>query len=314
MNIVILDGYTLNPGDLSWEPIEQRGNVRNYDRTELKDVVARCKDADVVLTNKVFLSKSTLLQLPKLRLIGILATGINVVATETAAELGIVVSNVPEYSTHSVAQHTFALILELINKVGAHDLDIRKGGWKSRNYFSYTLDTIQELHGKTLGILGWGKIGKEVAKIGSAFGMHIKVTTKYPNDAGVAFVSIENLFSDSDVLTIHSALTNNKIGLVNRNLLEMMKSTSYLINTSRGQIIDDKDLADILNKGLIRGAGIDVFTNEPPEDNHPLLHARNVILTPHIAWTSIEARQNLMNLISENIQAFQNGKPINRVN
>ena len=191
MKIVILDGYTLNPGDLSWQPIEQFGDVINYNRTKTEETIAHCEDADIVLTNKVYLSEKTLAELPKLKFIGILATGINVVDVEAASRIGIVVSNVPEYSTHSVAQHTFSLLLSLLNNSKIHDLDIRQGGWKSRQDFSYTLKTIHELHGKQMGILGWGKIGRKVAEIAAAFGMHVQVTTNFPDKSNVEFVSIE---------------------------------------------------------------------------------------------------------------------------
>jgi len=314
MQIVILDGYTLNPGDLSWEPIEQLGNVLNYDRTKSEETVVRCIGADIVLTNKVFLSDKILAQLPKLKFIGILATGINVVDVESASKLGIVVSNVPEYSTHSVAQHTFSLLLSLLNNAKVHDLDIRQGGWKSRQDFSYTLSTIHELNTKCMGILGWGKIGKKVAEIAAAFGMNVQVTTKYPDDSDVEFVSISQLFETSDVISIHSSLTKEMKGLVNNDLINTMKPSAYLLNTSRGQIINDQDLADALNNGILSGAGIDVFSVEPPSGNHPLLHAKNVVLTPHIAWTSFEARQKLLEITANNIRAFQRGNPLNQVN
>ena len=314
MNIVILDGYTLNPGDLTWDQINGLGKVMIFDRTAAGEVVDRCLHAEVLLTNKVQLSKSVLEQLPDLRFIGILATGINVVDVEAASKLGIVVSNVPEYSTHSVAQHTFSLLLSLLNDVKGHDNDIRHGGWKSRKDFSYTLQTIRELNKKTMGILGWGKIGKKVAEIAAAFGMNVQITTQFPDESNVEFVSIKQLFESSDVVSIHSALTKDNHELINIDLIKTMKPSAYLLNTSRGQIINDQDLARALNGGILAGAGIDVFSEEPPPDNHPLLQAKNIVLTPHIAWTSFEARQKLMEITAENIKAFQKGNPINQVN
>jgi glycerate dehydrogenase len=299
---------------LSWKPIEQLGNLQVYDRTNEEQVLERCNESDVVLTNKVPLTEALLAKLPGLKFISILATGINVVDVEAAARFGIRVSNVPAYSTNSVAQQTFALILELINKVGAHDQDIRQGGWKTREHFSYTLDKITELAGKKLGLLGWGQIARKVAEIGKAFGMHIQVTTQYPDATDVEFVDAETLFSSSDIVSIHTSLTKPKEGLVNGNLINKMKKSACLINTSRGQLINDHDLAAALNADQIRGAGIDVFSQEPPPEDHPLLAAKNVVLTPHIAWASLEARERLMQVSAENILRFQEGNPINIVN
>ncbi len=315
MNIIILDGFTLNPGDISWESIETLGIVKIYNRTSPNQVIERCMDAEIILTNKVVISDETMEQLPRLKYIGILATGINVVAIDSATKRGIVVTNIPDYSTNSVAQHTMALILELINKVGKHDTDIRAGGWKKRHDFSYTLTTITELSGKNMGILGWGKIGKKVAGIALAFGMHVLVHSSYPDDSKkVAFTGLGELFENSDILTIHTAFTEDKMGMVDRKLLQLMKTDAILINTSRGQIINDSDLARYLNEGKIRGAGIDVFEKEPPGDDHPLLSAKNCLLTPHIAWTSKEARLKLMKITASNILAFINGNPVNQVN
>jgi glycerate dehydrogenase len=315
MNITILDGFTLNPGDISWNPIESLGTVKNYDRTTGDQVIERCLGADIILTNKVFISEETLEALPELKYIGVLATGINVVSMEAASQRGIVVTNIPDYSTNSVAQHTFALILEVLNQVGAHDTDIRRGGWKKRQDFSYTLSTITELANKTIGVFGWGRIGKKVAEIARAFGMKVIVHSSYPDQAEeIDFVDLNTLFQKSDVLSIHTAFTEEKMELVNIQLLQLMKPGAILINTSRGQIIRDQDLTDYLNMGKLKGAGIDVYSKEPPGVDHPLLKAKNCILTPHIAWTSKEARLKLMEIAASNIAGFQNKSPVNQVN
>jgi glycerate dehydrogenase len=233
---------------------------------------------------------------------------------EAASQRGIVVTNIPDYSTNSVAQHTFALILEVLNKVGAHDTDIRGGGWKKRHDFSYTLSTITELAEKTIGIFGWGRISKKVTEIARAFGMKVIVHSSYPDQTKeVDFVDLHTIFQKSDVLSIHTAFTEDKMELVNSQLLQMMKPEAILINTSRGQIIRDQDLADYLNMGKLKGAGIDVYSKEPPGANHPLLKAKNCILTPHIAWTSREARLKLMEIAASNIAGFQNESPVNQV-
>ncbi len=315
MNIVILDGYTLNPGDISWDPVRALGNVQLFDRTGPFEVIDRCRNAEIVLTNKVVLSAGTIKKLTKLHYIGVLATGFNVVAVEAAKELGIVVTNIPGYGTHSVAQHTFALILEIFSNVGGHNTDIHNSGWNQIPDFSYTLTTLHELHGKTLGVLGWGKIGKKVAEIGKAFGMQIIVHSSYPDlDSPYEFVSLEDLFRKSEVVSIHAKLTNRKIGLVNDSLLRLMKKDAVLINTSRGQIINEQDLADALNNDAISAAGIDVFTVEPPSPDAPLLTAKNCILTPHIAWATKEARERLMQIAADNIRSFMAGNQVNQVN
>lgn len=310
--IVVLDGFTLNPGDLSWGPINSHGDVIVYDRTTPSEIIDRCLECEIVLTNKVDLSGDTLKKLQLLRFISVLATGFNIIDVETASELGIVVSNVPSYGTQSVAQHTFALILEVYNSVGIHASDVSNGGWIKD--FSYTLKPIPELSGKTLGIFGWGKIGRQVAQIGLAFGMKVIVHSQYPDNEDIKFVSLPELFSKSDVVTIHSAFSNEKTGMINKELLNLMKPGGILINTSRGQIINEEDLAIVLNNGRLAGAGLDVLIEEPPNKEHPLIHARNCIVTPHIAWAAREARERLMEITAENIKAYLEGNPVNRVN
>lgn len=314
MNIVILDGYTLNSGDISWDAFRALGNLRIFDRTGPIDLIDRCSNSEIVLTNKVVLSAGTIKKLAKLQYIGVLATGFNVVAVEAAKELGIVVTNVPAYGTHSVAQHTFALILEIFNNVGGHNTDIHHGGWNQISDFSYTLTTLHELSGKTLGVLGWGEIGKKVAEIGKVFDMHVIIHSSYPEAGSLfEFVSLEDLFRKSDIVSIHTKLTNHKIGLVNNTLFRLMKKEAVLINTSRGQIINEQDLADALNNDVIIAAGIDVFTVEPPSPDAPLLTAKNCILTPHISWATKEARERLMQIAADNIRAFIAGNPVNQV-
>lgn len=312
MVITILDGFTLNPGDLSLAPLEALGKLRNFDRTPPQLTVERCQGANVVLTNKVVIDQSILEQLPELKFISILATGINVVDVEAASRHGVVVSNVPAYSTNSVAQHTFALMLELLNAVGAHNRDIREGGWKSRDDFSYTLQTINEMAGKTLGIVGWGAIARKVAEIAMAFGMRVRVFTGFPDDADVEFSSLSAVMA-SDIVSVHTSLTKEKEHMIDAEMLSHMPEHGLLINTSRGPLVHDEALAHALNTGRIRGAGVDVFAKEPPPEEHPLLHSKNTILTPHIAWTSKEAREELLRITAENIRGFQAGKPVNVV-
>ncbi len=316
VNIVALDGYTLNPGDLSWEAIEALGSFKNYDRTPSNQVLERAKNAHILLVNKVQLPHEMLSQLPQLQCICVTATGYNNIDLEAAASKNIVVCNAVGYSTNSVAQHVFALILGLINQVETYQQSVRKGDWSSCPDFCYTLQPILELAGKTIGIYGFGKIGQKVAALAMAFDMQVLATHKHPErdaKAGVKFVDLATLFSESDIVTLHAPLTNRNEGIVNAQLLSKMKPSAYLINTGRGKLINEADLRKALVHRQLAGAGLDVLSEEPPLTNNVLLDAPNCIITPHIAWASQAARARLMNITAQNINAFLKGKPQNVV-
>lgn len=316
MTIVVLDAYTLNPGDLDWASIETLGAVSIYDRTEPNQLSERAADAEAVLVNKFVLTREGLAQLPRLRYIGVTATGYNNVDLDAARERGIVVTNVKGYSTDSVAQLTFALLLELTLHVGRHDQSVHAGDWVACADFSYAKSPLVELAGKTLGIVGYGDIGQKVAAIGQAFGMKILVNRQHPDQqppAGIHYVDLSRLFEESDVITLHCPMTEANKGFVNKALLSRMRPSAYLINTSRGGLITEADLAEALNEQQLAGAGLDVLSLEPARADNPLLTAKNCLLTPHIAWASFEARQRLMQLVADNLRAFQLGNPQNRV-
>ncbi|AQG82593.1 D-2-hydroxyacid dehydrogenase [Spirosoma montaniterrae] len=316
MNIIYLDAFTLNPGDLDWLPLQSLGHVTLYDRSAPDQVVERLRDADAVLTNKVKLSRDMLAQLPRLRYIGVTATGYDIVDVAAAREQRIVVTNVKGYSTDSVAQLTFALLLELSHQVGRHSDSVRAGDWVASPDFSYAKSPLIELAGKTLGLVGYGDIGGKVAQIGRAFGMKVLVNRRQTSDAepGITYVDRETLFAESDAVSLHCPATPDTIGFVNRELLARMKPSAWLINTSRGSLLNEQDVADALNAGKIAGAGLDVLSVEPPKPDNPLLTAKNCLITPHIAWASYEARLRLLHDVADNLRAFQAGKPINTVN
>ncbi|WP_153801085.1 D-2-hydroxyacid dehydrogenase [Foetidibacter luteolus] len=315
MKIIITDGYTLNPGDLSWQGIENLGEVINYDRTPAADVAARCREAEIAITNKVPFSKETLAALPNLKLIAVTATGYNIVDTAAAAAQGIAVCNVPDYGTDSVAQHTFALLLELSNGVGKNSASVAAGGWVACEDFGYSKTPLMELAGKTMGLVGFGSIGRQTAIIARAFGMKVLYYTPRQKDTDLAeYRDLESLFKESDVVSLHCPLKSDNQQFVNRQLLQLMKPTAFLLNTARGQLINEAHLAQALNEGVIAGAGVDVLSAEPPVATNPLLSAKNIIITPHNAWMSKEARIRIMQITEENIKAFLDGKPQNRVN
>ncbi len=314
MRIVITDGFTLNPGDLSWEPIEAMGALEIYDRTPVDMIIERCKEAQIVLTNKVPFSSETLQQLPALRLIGVMATGYNVIDVETAKKRGITVCNVPAYGTASVAQHTFSLLLELTNQVGVHAASVAKGEWTNAEDWCYTKLPLTELSGKTIGIVGLGNIGQQTAKIARAFGMQVLYTSRNRKETDLGeYTDTQTLFAQSDVVSLHLPLTNENHQFVNNDLLRLMKPNAFLINTSRGPLVNEQDLADTLNEGRIAGAAVDVLSSEPPKENNPLLKAKNCIITPHNAWMSREARQRVMDITIKNVEAFLSGRSINVV-
>jgi glycerate dehydrogenase len=312
MNIVVLDGHTLNPGDLDWTELTRLGPCEIHDRTSPADIVARAKEAEIVLTNKTPLTAATLEQLPKARYIGVLATGYNVVDVPAAQSRGIVVTNIPNYGTRSVAQHVFALLLELTQHVGHHSQTVREGRWQTSPDFCYWDRPLVELAGLKLGIIGYGRIGQAVAEIGRAFGMEILVSSRTPKE-GIAQRSTNDLFRESDVITLHCPLTSDNKGLVNAERLKLMKRTAFLLNTSRGPLVIEQDLADALNSGSIAGAALDVLAVEPPRADNPLFHAKNCVITPHIAWATRAARSRLLDIAVANVRAFQAGQPQNVV-
>ena len=316
MKIVVLDGYTLNPGDLNWQTLTDIDTCQIYERTPPSETLARAAGAEIVLTNKVILDREIIARLPDLRYIGVLATGINVVDVAAAKERGIVVTNVPAYSTASVVQLTFALLLELTHQVGHHAGSVRGGGWVNSKDFAYWDFPLIELAGLKLGLVGFGAIAQGVARVAQAFGMNVMATRRGdrpPEVPGVEMVDMETLFRQSDVLSVHCPLTPETKDLVNAARLALMKPTAYVLNTSRGPVINEADLADALNAGKIAGAGLDVLSTEPPKADNPLLGAKNCLITPHIAWASRAARTRLLGVVVANIRAFLEGKPQNVV-
>jgi glycerate dehydrogenase len=314
MKIVATDGFALNPGDLNWDEINKLGELQIFDRTSVDEVISRCSSAEIVLTNKVAFSRETLNQLPKLRLICVLATGYNIIDTIAAAEKGIIVCNVPDYSSSSVAQHTFAFILEFATQVGLHSASVHKGDWSKCADFSYSLSPLFEISGKTLGLVGFGNIARKVAEVAQAFGMNVLYHTPSAKNITTArYVSIEELFSESDFVSLHLPLKPDNKEFVNMNLISRMKRTAFFINTSRGPLVNEQDLANALNSGVIAGAGIDVLSVEPPPPTNPLLNAKNCFITPHNAWMSREARERIMETTYRNISSFVANAPINVV-
>ncbi len=315
-SLTVLDAYTCNPGDLSWSALDAIASCTYHDRSAASDIIERAKDCEFVLTNKTVLNAATLHALPNLKYIGVLATGYNVVDIVTANELGIVVSNVPGYSTPSVAQTVFALLLELTHRVGHHAQTVREGRWAKSVDFSYWDGTLLELSGRTLGIYGYGTIGEAVAKIALAMEMRViayRRNWKEQPLAGVECATSESIFSESDVLTLHCPLTESTKNLINTASIAMMKPSAFLINTARGPLVHEAELTSALNDGRLAGAGLDVLSSEPPSADNPLQTAKNCFITPHIAWASKEARTRLMAMATENVKAFIAGKPQNVV-
>ncbi len=315
MHIVVLDGYTLNPGDLSWAPLEALGTCTIHDRTPVPEIVSRSREADAILTNKTPLDAKTLGQLPRLRYVGVLATGFNVVDIEAARARGIPVTNVPSYSTLSVAQAVFAHILNLTHHVGHHAGTVRDGAWSSSKDFCYWVFPPVELAGLTMGIVGFGRIGQAVAGIAHAMGMRVIAhSPDPPADSFVEFLALEEVFRQSDVLSLHCPLTEETRNIVNRRRLGIMQSSAFLINTGRGPLVDEEALAEALNGGVIAGAGLDVLSVEPPPPTNPLLTARNCHITPHLAWATRAARVRLLQAAAENLRCFLEGRSCNVVN
>lgn len=315
MKIVILDAYTVNPGDLTWHPLEEMADLVIYDRTQPEQVVERCKGAEIVLTNKVILDAEVLNHLPHLTYIGVLATGYNVVDLEVATRQSITVTNIPAYSTNSVAQMVWAHILNITNRVGHYAEENKNGRWTRSKDFCYYDYTHSELAGKTIGIVGLGNTGMATARIAQAFGMNvIAYTSKDKLPEGMKKVTLDELFKSSDIVSLHFPLTNETKELVNKERLDMMKPSAILINTSRGPVVNETDVAAALNEGKIAAFGADVVSVEPAKKGNPLLSAKNCFLTPHIAWATKEARQRLIDICIANIKAFLDDKPQNVVN
>ncbi len=317
MKIVVLDGYTLNPGDLTWDGLKQLGTCDVYDRTAPEDVLSRAADAEIVMTNKVVLSRDIINSLPKMKYIGVLATGYNVVDIQAAQERNIPVTNIPTYGTQSVAQMVFAHLLNLTQRVAYHAQTVAEGRWAKSEDFCYWDYPLIELADLTMGIIGFGRIGQATGKIAIAFGMKVIAYDIYPPPSppeGVELVDLDTIFRESDAVTLHCLLTEENVGLVNAERLSQMKKTAFLINTSRGPLVDQDALVNALNTGQIAGAGLDVLPTEPPDADNPLYTAKNCYVTPHISWATRSARARLMNTAVNNVKAFLDGHPENVVN
>ena len=317
--IVLLDGHTMNPGDLSWEPLERLGRLTRYARSAGSEVAERAAGAAIVLTNKTPVTREAIERLPELRYVGVLATGVNVVEIEAARERGVVVTNVPGYSTASVAQHAIALLLELTNRVGDHDASVHRGGWAGSPDFSYTLGPVTELADKTFGVIGMGATGQAAARIAAALGMRIAAAHQRSMDrvaipgVEIAWMEHDALVAEADVVSLHCPLTPETRGLMGPDRLARMKPGAMLINTGRGPLVDEAALAAALCAGRIGGAGLDVLSEEPPPPSNPLLSAPRCVITPHNAWASVEARARLMEEVAANIEAHLRGETRNRV-
>jgi len=315
MNLVVLDGYTLNPGDLSWDALHELANCTIYERTAHGEILSRARDADILLTNKTILSAEFIGALPALRYIGVLATGYNVVDVAAARSRGITVSNIPVYGTRAVAQHAMALVLELSNHVGLHAGQTVEGRWSESQDWCYWDQPLQELDGMTMGIVGYGAIGRTVGELARAFGMNVLAADQrcFEEPPGIRRVTLDELLGSSDFVSLHCPLTKETHSLINAGSLALMKPTAFLINTARGPLIDEPALAAALHSGKIAGAGLDVLSVEPPPADHPLLSAPGCLITPHQSWASSASRARLLATAAENIRAFLSGHPVNVV-
>ncbi len=318
MKITVLDGHTLNPGDNSWEAVELLGELTVHERTPPEQIVERARGAHVVLTNKTPLTDVTLRQLPELKFISVLATGFNIVDVKAARQLGVVVSNVPVYGTDTVAQHVIAVLLTHCHNPVLHDQAVREGQWQKSGDFCFWKTPLIELVGKRMGIIGFGRIGRRVGELAHALGMQVAAFDVFSQEPPAyqpfAWSTIDAIFAESDVVSLHCPQTDDNAGMVNRQLLDKMKPTAFFINASRGGLVVEQDLAEALNAHKIAGAALDVFSAEPAKPDNPLLTARNCLITPHIAWATLEARRRLMAVTAENVAAFAKGQPINVVN
>lgn len=317
MKIVILDGHAVNPGDLSWDCFRQFGTVTVHERTEASQVIPRLRDAEIVMTNKTPITEALLDACPSIRLICVLATGYNVVDCNAARQRGIPVCNVPDYGTNAVAQFTFSLLLELCNRVGQHDAAVHQGNWAACPDFCFWNTPQMELAGKTLGIIGFGRIGRAVGKIARAMGMNVIAYNRSRHPEGEAigrYVELDTLLRDSDIVSLHCPLTLENTGLINKETISKMKVGAILLNTARGALLNEADVANALRSGKLKGAAMDVVTSEPIIAENPLLNAPNCIITPHMAWAPIESRQRILDCTIASIQAFLDGAPIHTVN
>ncbi len=316
-NIVVLDGKGMNPGDMSWSKIEKLGNATIYDDTDDKDLVKRAYDANILIINKPKITKELLEKLPNLKYICITATGYDNIDIVAARKRNIPVSNVKGYSTNSVVQQVYSLLLAIINRPEYYDKRVHEGKWQESKYFTFGEHTIRELSGKTMGIYGFGNIGGKVAAVAKAFGMNVIALRSNPDKGynGLAsHASFNELLANSDILSLHAPSTKDNAEIFDKQAFAKMKSSSILINTARGKLVNEQDLADALNTGIIAGAGLDVLASEPPKDNNPLLTAKNCVITPHQAWTSLEARELLMEGVAKNVEGFIRGEEVNVVN
>ncbi|GAB6138077.1 D-2-hydroxyacid dehydrogenase [Halanaerobaculum tunisiense] len=317
MKIVVLDGHALNPGDLSWNPLEGFGDLTVYDRTPQEKIVERIGEAEIIFTNKTSLTKEIFAQVPQVKYIGVLATGYNVVDLDAAQKNDIVVTNVPAYGTNAVAQHVFALLLELCNHVGEHSQAVQEGVWANSPDFCFWNHPVVELAGKTIGIIGYGRIGQRTGELAQAFGMDVLVYDKQQNQElesdTIEYVELADLLQNSDVISLHCPLSESTKGLINKDAIAQMKEGVMIVNTARGGLIVEEDLAAALNNGQVAGAAVDVLSVEPAQMDNPLLKAKNTIITPHIAWASQESRQRLMNIAVDNLEQFLAGDPVNVV-
>ncbi len=317
MRIVALEGYRMNPGDNTWQPVEVLGEFTVHDRTPTDEIVARSLDAEILLTNKTPIGSGVLAQLPKLRMIAVTATGYNQVDVVAARRRGIPVCNAPEYGTRSVAQHVFALILSFLHQPALHDAAVRDGQWMKSGDFCFWLTPIEELADQTMGIIGYGKIGQAVGKLAEAFGMNVVVYSPRPKRKefpAVQWMELDQLLEISDMITLHCPQTDENAGMVNAAFLDKMKSTAILVNASRSGLVVESDLVRALQEGRIKAALLDVTSTEPIQDDNPLLTLENCLITPHVAWASLESRQRLLQVTADNIRAFIDGQPINVVN
>lgn len=323
MKAVVLDGYTLNPGDLSWAKLEKLCELTVYDRTAydtggLQDIITRAKAADIVFTNKTPLPAEALTSLPKLKYIGVLATGYNVVDTEAAKKRGIAVTNIPTYGTSAVAQMAVALLLEMCHHIGAHDAAVKKGQWANNSDWCFWNYPLIELDGKTMGIIGFGRIGQSVAKIAQALGMNVLAFDRYPvkelESATLQYAELDHLFAEADVISLHCPLFEDTKGIINKTNIAKMKTGVMIVNNSRGPLVVEQDLAEALNSGKVGGAALDVVSTEPIGEDNPLLQAKNCMITPHISWAPKEARQRLMDIATDNLRRYLDGNPVNIVN
>lgn len=317
MKIVVLDGFAMNPGDLSWKELSDLGECQLYDRTKPEDVFKRTSDAELIITNKVVIDKPLINKLPALKYIGVTATGYNIVDIQAAKEKNIVVTNIPAYSTDSVAQLVFSHILNVANRIELHANSVKTGDWTINPDFAYWKSPQLELAGKTLGIIGFGRIGQKVAEIAKAFGMNVIFQNRSPKiniPVGMKQKTLNEVFAESDFISLNCPLSAENNAFVNQSLLQTMKPTAILINTGRGGLINETDLAKALNTGIIAGACLDVLSTEPPSAQNPLISAKNCFITPHIAWATFEARQRLMNITVDNIKGYLEGIPRNVVN